>query len=118
VIFRHGARTPLTAKHWEGTSWDVCGTTLLKAPIRVTDHTTGSIQQTCIDNEPIKYQGGCLRGELTLLGQAQVRNIDSVAYFPESFVLSPEVTVNALNFVQVAPPSDAPYKYAHFSLMW
>lgn len=74
VVFRHGARTPLTPKYWEGTRWDVCGEAFAKAPLTVRDHDTGEAQPECIDGDKLThYDGGCTRGELTKLGQVQVR---------------------------------------------
>jgi hypothetical protein len=74
VVFRHGARTPLTPNFWEGTKWDVCGPAFKLAPLHVTDHNTGEPQLECIDGkELVHYEGGCTRGELTRLGQVQAR---------------------------------------------
>lgn len=73
VIFRHGARTPLTTKHWEGTKWDVCRSKTKLPELRVHDHDSGEATPQCIDGDNlVHYSGGCTRGELTSLGQSQV----------------------------------------------
>ena len=72
VVFRHGARTPLTKNFWQGTVWDVCGSAFPQPPLQVSDAHTGASRPECIDAELIHYDGGCTRGELTLLGQVQV----------------------------------------------
>jgi hypothetical protein len=74
---------------WRGTTWDVCGAKLealtkclrkgaeKKLPfpkLAVVDKDTLKPQEKCIDqswDEKI-IQGGCSKGELTILGQEQV----------------------------------------------
>jgi lysophosphatidic acid phosphatase type 6 len=91
VLFRHGARTPVTRsdEYWKGTTWDVCGEKLealtkslrkgtektLPVPnIAVLDKETLKLQETCIDQswDAKIIKGGCSQGELTKLGQEQV----------------------------------------------
>lgn len=92
VLFRHGARTPVTPddKYWKNTNWDVCGNKLeslltalrkgsdKKLPfpdLDVYDKETLKREEKCIDQAwDLKIvQGGCSKGELTKLGQQQVR---------------------------------------------
>lgn len=75
VVFRHGARTPLTSKRelWKGVAWDVCGRAYPAMPVRLYS-TSGEADPPCPGN--IKqlatvYEGGCHKGELTLVGQGQ-----------------------------------------------
>lgn len=75
VVFRHGARTPLTQRYWEGTKWDVCGSAYHRPEMVVRDIATGEVQVESRDGTAlVHYDGGCTKGELTLLGQTQVRS--------------------------------------------
>lgn len=90
VLFRHGARTPLTRRYWDGSIWDDCGDAYTHAVaalrrseglgaqgslpgLHVFDKRTKQPQEEFIDGERlVYYQGGCTRGELTKVGQRQV----------------------------------------------
>ena len=73
VVFRHGARTPLTKQYWHGTTWDVCGCAFMHPQVKVVNAMTGEAETDFIDGQLTHYEGGCTRGELTVLGQIQVR---------------------------------------------
>lgn len=98
VLFRHGARTPLTRRYWEGSVWEDCGdayghavaalrgeehrsSTVDLPKMNVFDKHTQKPQVTCIDGENlVHYPGGCTRGELTKVGQRQVCTTCRSAY--------------------------------------
>jgi lysophosphatidic acid phosphatase type 6 len=91
VLFRHGARTPVTRndEYWKDTNWNVCGEKLealtkslrkgaektLPVPnLAVFEKETLKLQDTSIDQswDAKIIKGGCSQGELTVLGQEQV----------------------------------------------
>lgn len=77
VVFRHGARTPLGKRYWPelGPKWDVCGKAFDAVPVEVLSldgrpRPTNPDDQRQVDQ---RYEGGCSKGELTLVGQEQAR---------------------------------------------
>jgi len=77
VVFRHGARTPLTDKFWEGQVWDCCGEPYKEARVEI--HTKGGGPQPVSgkNDEQVStvLAGGCHKGELTILGKIQAREL-------------------------------------------
>lgn len=75
VVFRHGARTPLGQKYWPelGPKWDVCGKAYDAVPVNVLaiDGRPRPINQDDEKQVRQRYEGGCSKGELTLVGQQQ-----------------------------------------------
>lgn len=79
VVFRHGARTPLSKKYWPKLvdSWDVCGESYSPVPVVVMAE-NGDPRPINRHNEQqiaTKFDGGCHKGELTRLGQIQAREL-------------------------------------------
>lgn len=76
VARRHGARTPLGKRYWRemGPVWDVCGKAYDAVPIRVLTPDGRPRPRNEHDEKQIaeKFEGGCHKGELTLVGQQQV----------------------------------------------
>ncbi|DBA85742.1 hypothetical protein WJX77_001343 [Trebouxia sp. C0004] len=77
VVFRHGARSPLTKRYWEGQEWDVCGKAFepVKLEIRSLDGGEQPVSGHDQAQRNIKLPGGCHKGELTKLGQQQAREV-------------------------------------------
>jgi hypothetical protein len=86
IVFRHGARTPLTEQPYLvlGHQWgrDICGTAYQGgARLKLVDRQGNAPPMSAVDEAQQKCilaGGGCHRGELTLLGQRQVRDIRAV----------------------------------------
>lgn len=73
VVFRHGARTPLTGKHIDGIIWDDCQAyrntveVLLRSP-------KGTARPPAPSDDAqvaVQLPGGCHKGQLTTRGQQQ-----------------------------------------------
>lgn len=112
VLFRHGARTPLTRKYWEGSVWDGCGDAFGHAVaalrgvkdrgsrvdlprMKVFDKHTQQRQESYIDGENlVHYPGGCTRGELTKVGQRQVCSISWRPYAVQQLYISTPLTAS------------------------
>ncbi|DBB06874.1 TPA: hypothetical protein ACH3X3_009533 [Trebouxia sp. C0006] len=77
VVFRHGARSPLTKRYWDGQEWDVCGKPFepVKLEIRSLDGGEQPVSGHDQAQRNIKLPGGCHKGELTKLGQQQARDV-------------------------------------------
>lgn len=75
VLFRHGARAPLTGKFWPelGYQWDVCGCYAPLAPIQLQAIPDGPPPTSEWNESEVatKLPGGCSKGELTMAGQKQ-----------------------------------------------
>lgn len=98
VVFRHGARTPLTAKYWPQlvNAWDVCGQVYDPVPVHVLAE-DGSPRPKNSHNEQqmaTMLPGNCHKGELTREGQHQARHlgrwlrmryVQSLNFLPEAF---------------------------------
>lgn len=76
---RHGARTPLTnhSELWKGHVWDVCGQAYKGVPLEVRGIGGGEAPESPHDKRQIatRLEGGCHKGELTLLGQQQALEV-------------------------------------------
>ena len=78
VVFRHGARTPLSKRYWPELvdAWDVCGQEY--EPVAVAITTEGGLPRPVNshdrDQMATRYAGGCVKGELTRDGQRQARS--------------------------------------------
>ena len=99
IVFRHGARTPLSANYWPQLvdKWDVCGQLYDPIPINVIDETG---QPRPVNSHNAKQMatildGGCHKGELTREGQHQARSfgrwvrhryIDTLNFLPEDYI--------------------------------
>eukprot|EP00884_Botryococcus_braunii_P023598 jgi/Botrbrau1/9922/Bobra.0012s0021.1 len=80
AVFRHGARTPLTDKYWQGVTWEKgldCGQLENTLKLNLTDLLGGPQPFCAHDDKQAKtfYPGGCSKGELTLLGQKQAQDL-------------------------------------------
>jgi len=99
VVFRHGARTPLTAKYWPALvkSWDVCGSVYDPVPLKIVAE-DGSERPVNDHNQQqiaTKLPGNCHKGELTREGQHQARSLgrwlrsryneDALGLLPEEY---------------------------------
>lgn len=78
VVFRHGARTPLSKKYWPELvdAWDVCGRLYEPVGLLVIDEDGGERPVNSHDAAQVatKFKGGCAKGELTREGQQQARS--------------------------------------------
>ncbi|CAL8468369.1 g7909 [Coccomyxa elongata] len=82
IVFRHGARTPLTDSYWDGVRWEAgsdCGTLSGALRIALTDMNGGPQPPPSHDAVQARTQlpGGCTKGELTKPGQRQARELGS-----------------------------------------
>ncbi|KAK9915420.1 hypothetical protein WJX75_008934 [Coccomyxa subellipsoidea] len=82
IVFRHGARTPLTDSYWAGVKWEAgndCGILPGALQLAVTDLNGGPQPPLSHDAVQARTQlpGGCTKGELTKLGQQQARELGS-----------------------------------------
>ncbi|KAK9829707.1 hypothetical protein WJX72_007452 [[Myrmecia] bisecta] len=81
VVFRHGARTPLTKNYWEGNQWEsgsICGELPGALQLHLFNADGGGPRpDSKHDREQASrvLPGGCTQGELTLLGQKQSREL-------------------------------------------
>jgi hypothetical protein len=77
VVFRHGARTPLSKNYWPELvdQWDVCGQLFDPVAIDVIEESGGARPVNSHDAQQVatKLPGGCSKGELTREGQRQAR---------------------------------------------
>ncbi|KAG2486402.1 hypothetical protein HYH03_014979 [Edaphochlamys debaryana] len=77
AVFRHGARTPLSSRRemWAGVEWDVCGEAYKAAALRLlsTAGVENPVSKHDLRQRSVVLEGGCRKGELTLLGQQQAR---------------------------------------------
>ncbi|GIL63317.1 hypothetical protein Vafri_17410 [Volvox africanus] len=75
VVFRHGARTTLSNRSelWRGQQWDVCGEAYQAAAMRLfsTAGVENPVSKHDLRQRAVVLEGGCRKGELTLLGQSQ-----------------------------------------------
>jgi hypothetical protein len=98
VVFRHGARTPLTDETylWEGQEWNCCGKAYEAVPLRLLNVNGGPASTNDHDQKQMStvLPGGCSKGELTKVGQLQAlelgywlrqQYIDSLGYLPASY---------------------------------
>ncbi|KAG2424099.1 hypothetical protein HXX76_014774 [Chlamydomonas incerta] len=89
VVFRHGARTPLSdrAELWEGVAWDVCGEAYKAAGVRLfsTSGVENPVSRHDKRQRSVQFPGGCRKGELTRVGQAQARDLG--AWLRQRYVL-------------------------------
>lgn len=79
VVFRHGARTPLSKLYWPELvdKWDVCEQLYTPIPVQVVDEDgNGERPVNSHDAEQVAtvFAGGCSRGQLTREGQQQARS--------------------------------------------
>ncbi|WIA35594.1 hypothetical protein OEZ86_004015 [Tetradesmus obliquus] len=97
VVFRHGARTPLTDASylWEGQEWNVGGPAYKAVPLQLFDVNGGPAGPNEHDQKQVftKLAGGTSKGELTKLGQLQAlelgywlrqQYIDTYGFLPAS----------------------------------
>ncbi|GIL80604.1 hypothetical protein Vretifemale_9781 [Volvox reticuliferus] len=90
VVFRHGARTPLSSRSemWRGQKWDVCGEAYQAAAVRL--FSTAGVENPVSRHDQrqraVVLDGGCRKGELTLLGQSQA--LDLGRWLRRSYVTS------------------------------
>jgi len=77
VVFRHGARTPLSKNYWPELvdQWDMCGQLFEPVPVNVIDESGAErpVSQHDAKQRATKLPGGCHKGELTREGQRQAR---------------------------------------------
>ena len=78
VVFRHGARTPLSSNYWPALvkEWDVCGKLYDAHPITVMEENGQPRPVNEHDAKQVAtvYPGNCHKGELTREGQRQARS--------------------------------------------
>jgi lysophosphatidic acid phosphatase type 6 len=100
VVFRHGARTPLSKFYWPELidKWDVCGQLYEPVPIHVTEEDGSPRPVNSHDKQQVAtiYPGGnCHKGELTREGQRQARvfgrwlrqrYVTSLNFLPEEYL--------------------------------
>ncbi|GIL80607.1 hypothetical protein Vretifemale_9781 [Volvox reticuliferus] len=90
VRCRHGARTPLSSRSemWRGQKWDVCGEAYQAAAVRL--FSTAGVENPVSRHDQrqraVVLDGGCRKGELTLLGQSQA--LDLGRWLRRSYVTS------------------------------
>jgi len=83
VVFRHGARTPLSSSwkeaksDWPNIKWDVCGCAYPMVPLRVTtaDGQPPPPNPSDIQQTVTALEGGCHMGQLTEKGQRQAKDL-------------------------------------------
>ncbi|KAL6770484.1 hypothetical protein ACKKBF_B31420 [Auxenochlorella protothecoides x Auxenochlorella symbiontica] len=108
VVFRHGARTPLSQKYWPELvrEWDACGQAYTPVPldIRTEDGQPRPANPDDVKQVETRFPGGCSKGELTRLGQRQAlafgrwlrrRYVDTLGFLPgdrEQDTLLPRTT--------------------------
>lgn len=98
VVFRHGARTPLSANYWPDLvdAWDVCGKLYDPVPVEVIDETgkPRPVNDHNAKQMATILNGGCHKGELTREGQHQARSfgrwlrhryIDTLNFLPDEY---------------------------------
>eukprot|EP00200_Dunaliella_tertiolecta_P002707 CAMPEP_0202357266 /NCGR_PEP_ID=MMETSP1126-20121109/11362_1 /ASSEMBLY_ACC=CAM_ASM_000457 /TAXON_ID=3047 /ORGANISM="Dunaliella tertiolecta, Strain CCMP1320" /LENGTH=445 /DNA_ID=CAMNT_0048950113 /DNA_START=101 /DNA_END=1438 /DNA_ORIENTATION=- len=100
VVFRHGARTPLTSKHklFEApeVQWDCCGSAFTPVPISMTTIDGKPAPENSHNTRQIRsiLQGGCHMGQLTTQGQLQAldfgqwlrkRYIEELGFLPPQY---------------------------------
>ncbi|KAK9824986.1 hypothetical protein WJX81_003696 [Elliptochloris bilobata] len=102
MVFRHGARTPLTAQYWGSAHWKaegadaLCGTLPGTVQLSITEKSGGPRPECEGDTTQANtvLPGGCTSGELTLSGQAQARElgawlrhryVDSAGFLPPDY---------------------------------
>eukprot|EP00879_Flechtneria_rotunda_P022167 GHRR01023390.1.p1 GENE.GHRR01023390.1~~GHRR01023390.1.p1 ORF type:complete len:166 (+),score=43.24 GHRR01023390.1:140-637(+) len=98
VVFRHGARTPLTDASylWEGHEWNVCGCAYKAVPLQLLDIHGGPATTNAHDQKQMStvLPGGCSKGQLTQVGQLQAlelgywlrqQYIDTHSFLPASY---------------------------------
>ncbi|KAG7667940.1 hypothetical protein Ndes2526B_g01646 [Nannochloris sp. 'desiccata'] len=99
VVFRHGARTPLSKNYWPELvdQWDVCGQLFDPVPINVIEESGAARPVNSHDAQQVatKLPGGCSKGELTREGQRQARvfgrwlrqrYVSSLNFLPEEYL--------------------------------
>jgi lysophosphatidic acid phosphatase type 6 len=99
VVFRHGARTPLSKKYWPALvdRWDVCSLPFDPVPVDVKDE-NGAPRPENVHNKlqvETVFNGGCHKGELTREGHIQARElghwlreryVDALDFLPQSYM--------------------------------
>lgn len=100
VVFRHGARTPLSKRYWPELveAWDVCGRMYdpIAMDIKSEDgRSSRPINEHDAAQVSTVFNGGCHKGELTKQGQAQAldyglwlrqRYVEEFAFLPKEYV--------------------------------
>jgi lysophosphatidic acid phosphatase type 6 len=100
VVFRHGARTPLSKNYWPELvdKWDVCGQLFDPVPVDVIDESGAPRPENSHDKQQratILPGGECSKGELTREGQRQARMfgrwlrqryVSSLDFLPEEYL--------------------------------
>ncbi|KAK9804090.1 hypothetical protein WJX73_005951 [Symbiochloris irregularis] len=80
MVVRHGARTPLTPKYWDGASWfpgKDCGQLYQAVRLDLSSADGGPVSPSTHNQRQIDtvLPGGCSKGALTHMGQQQAKDL-------------------------------------------
>lgn len=74
VVFRHGARTPLSTMYWPDTKWESCSE-YPGIALQVKDVFGGPSPPPMLDQDALPLPGGCKMGELTKNGYTMAQKL-------------------------------------------